>query len=337
MTTAAAPTTDAPYFEDLEVGLLVEDAPALTLTEGLAAVHQSILGDRLWLALDRSLAEAVTGETAALAHPALVCDVAIGQSTLLTQRVIANLFYRGLALRRAPRIGDTLRTTVEVVGLRQNRAKAGREATGLAVLRVRTVDQEERSVLDFHRCAMLPLRDAEGETGRADDVAAIGVTEPAPAELAAPIAGWRLGAYRERVPGPHFDTLAEGSRWTVPGGDVVDSAPELARLSLNVAMAHHDCAAGRNGRRLVYGGHTIGLAAAQLTRLLPSLVTIVAWHSCDHVGPVFEGDTLHSEVELERRQPLEEGGLVHLRSRVHARREGGDAEVLDWRLIGVSA
>lgn len=337
MTTAAATATVAPYFEDLEVGLLVEGAPALTLTEGLAAVHQSILGDRLRLALDRSLAEAVTGEAAALAHPALVCDVAIGQSTLLTQRVIANLFYRGLALRRAPRIGDTLRTTVEVVGLRQNRAKAGREGTGLAVLRVRTVDQEERSVLDFHRCAMLPLRDEGAETGWLDDVAAIGVAEPAAAELAAPLAGWRLDAYRERVPGPHFEALAEGAKWAVPGGDVVSNAPELARLSLNLAMAHHDRAAGRNGRRLVYGGHTIGLAASQLTRALPALVTIVAWHSCDHLGPVFEGDTLYSEVELERKQPLADGGLVHLRSRVHARREGGDVEVLDWRLIGAMA
>jgi acyl dehydratase len=337
MTTAAAPATAAPYFEDLEVGLLVEGAPALTLTEGLAAVHQAILGDRLRLALDRPLAETVTAEATALAHPALVCDVAIGQSTLLTQRVIANLFYRGLALKRAPRIGDTLRTTVEVVGLRQNQAKAGRAATGLAVLRVRTFDQEDRSVLDFHRCAMLPLRDDGMETGRADDVAAIGSTELSAAELARPLAGWRLDAYRERVPGPHFEELEEGSSWAVPGGDVVSNAPELARLSLNLAMAHHDRAANSHGRRLVYGGHTIGLAAAQLTRTLPALVTIVAWHSCDHLGPVFEGDTLYSEIELERKEPLAEGGLVHLRSRVRARREGGETEVLDWRLIGVMA
>ena len=39
----------------------------------------------------------MTGAPAALAHPALVSDVAIGQSTLATQRVKANLFYRGLA------------------------------------------------------------------------------------------------------------------------------------------------------------------------------------------------------------------------------------------------
>ena len=50
--------------------------------------------------------------------------------------------------------------------------------------------------------------------------------------------------------------------------DVVSSAPELARLTLNIAATHHDSRVG--GRRLVYGGHTIGLALAQASRLLPN-------------------------------------------------------------------
>jgi acyl dehydratase len=331
-----------PFFEDLRVGDVVADAPALTLTDGHAALHQAIVGDRLRLALDATLAAAVTGAPAPLAHPALVCDVAIGQSTLITRRVIANLFYRGLVLRRAPVIGDTLRTTTEIVALRQNTSRADRPATGLAVLRVRTVDQQDRPVLDFWRCAMLPLRDPEGRTGRADDLDAIPVELDADA-LHAATAGWRLDAFRAAVPGAHFADLADGTAWTVEGGDVVSAAPELARLSLNVATAHHDATA--SGRRLVYGGHTIGIAASQLTRVLPNLVTIVAWHGCDHTGPVLEGDTLHSEVELERREALPGGGgLVHLRSRVRAQRAGGSEDVLggsedvlDWRLVGLMA
>jgi acyl dehydratase len=83
------------------------------------------------------------------------------------------------------------------------------------------------------------------------------------------------------------------------------------------------------------------LAAAQATRALPNLVTIVAWHGCDHLAPVREGDTLRSTLELERTEPFASGGgLVHLRSRVRADREGGSQasqEVLDWRLVGVMA
>jgi len=322
-----------PFFEDLAVGDVVEGAPALTLTEGHAAQHQAILGDRLRLSLDAPLAGRVLGAGAALAHPALVCDVAIGQSTLITQRVIANLFYRGLQLRRAPVIGDTLHTTTEVVALRQNASRP----TGMAVLRVRTVDQHQRAVLDFWRCAMLPLRDREAATGHADDFDAIPTELDADA-LAGVCDGWDLGAFSAAAPGSHLDELTEGQRWVVEGGDVVSAAPELARLTLNVAMAHHDRHANGSGRRLVYGGHTIGLAASQATRALPNLVTIVAWHGCDHVGPVFEGDTLRSELELERIERLAGGGgLVHLRSRVRAERDEGSAEVLDWRFVGVMA
>ena len=79
--------TGGPYFDELQTGQVFAGAPAMTLTPGLAAVHQSILGDRLRLPLDAELSAAVTRLTAPLAHPGLVCDVAIGQSTLVTQEL----------------------------------------------------------------------------------------------------------------------------------------------------------------------------------------------------------------------------------------------------------
>jgi acyl dehydratase len=324
----------APFFEDLSVGQVERSAPAVTLNEGLAALHQAILGDRLRLALDATLAREVLGSATPLAHPALVWDIAIGQSTLLTGRVIANLFYRGLVLQRSPVIGDTLATTTEVVGLRQTSPKPGRPATGLAALRVRTADQEGRSVLDFWRCAMLPLRDPEGRTGHDDSFEEI-PSELDPGDLGAAISGWRL----HPLLGDGAESLARlppGARTSPHSGDVVSAAPELARLSLNVAAVHHDRHRHSGGQRLVYGGHTIGLAAAQATRAIPEIATIVGWHSCDHLAPVHEGDTLRSEIELEQLQPLPGGGaLAHLRSRVRADGEPDPVEVLDWRFVAL--
>jgi acyl dehydratase len=327
----------APFFEDLQVGTVFGAAPALTLTDGHAALHQAIAGDRLRLALDRSLAAGVLGEGPSAAHPALVWDTAIGQSTVATGRVIANLFYRGLMLHRPVRIGDTLSTTTEVVARRENRVREGRRPTGLAVLRIRTVDQHARPVLDFTRCAMLPLRDAPA--GEPSDAVGEAADLPAP-PLRAAAEPLDLDAFRAAVPGPHFDAVADGWATAIEGGDVVDSAPALARLTLNVAMAHLDAGAAAHGRRLVYGGHTIALAAAHATRALPALVTILGWHAADHSAPVFEGDTLRSRLALERREPLPGGGgLVHLRSRVTAARAAGgeDEDVLDWRFVGVLA
>lgn len=303
------------YFDELAVGQVFDGAPALTLTAGHAAVHQAIIGDRLRLPLDAGLCEAVTGE-GPLAHPALVWDVAIGQSTQITQHAKANLFYRGLAFRRYPVIGDTLRTSTRVVALKQNRSGP----TGLVAMRITTVDQRERPVLDFWRCAMLPLRDPKAVTGHADDLDAVG--EPVTLEPPA----WRLDAFRERA---RVTEVRPGMTWEIDGGDVVSSAPELARLTLNIARVHHDA-----DERLVYGGHTIGLALSQATRALPDLVTVVGWQSCEHLGPVREGDVLHSTLTAEDVTPLSGGGdLVRLRSRV--RSAGG--QVLDWRYTALMA
>src|SRR5690348_13054151 len=109
-----------PHFEDLTHGQVFDDAPAVTLTGGHAAVSQAIFGDRLRLPLDALLCTAVTASAVPLAHPMLVCNVVIGQSTGPSQRVRGNLFYRGLVMLRPVFIGDTLRTRTEVVGLRQN-------------------------------------------------------------------------------------------------------------------------------------------------------------------------------------------------------------------------
>lgn len=303
---------DGPWFDGLSVGDRFDGAPSVTLTSGHAAVHQAVLGDRLRLPLDDGLARAVTG-SAPLAHPALVWDVAIGQSTVVTRQVRANLFYRGLAFHRFPVIGDTLRTVTEVVGLKENSRKTGRAPTGLAALRITTVDQEDRPVLDFWRCAMLPLRSDE-PTGHADDLSAVGQA------VAPELPGWDLAAFRARVPGEHADAMTAGRKWRVPGGDVVSNAPELARLTVNIATTHH-----AGDPRLVYGGHTIGVALAQVCRAIPNIVTVVAWESCDHLGPVHEGDTLTSEIEV----LAVDGHLVTLRSVVDG--------VLDWRFTVVMA
>ncbi|OBI46010.1 acyl dehydratase [Mycobacterium kyorinense] len=321
-----------PYFDDLHVGQVFPAAPAMTLTPGAAAVHQSILGDRLRLPLDAELSLAVTGSPAPLAHPGLVCDVAIGQSTLVTQHVKANLFYRGLVFYRFPAIGDSLFTRTEVVGLKKNSAKPGRAPTGLVALRMTTIDQADRLVLDFYRCAMLPLS-PEAEPNAAehtDDLSTVGadLTPPPPATDE-----WNGEVFRQRIPGPHFDPTMAGMVLH-SSGDVVSSAPELARLTLNIAAVHHDSRIG--GRRLVYGGHTIGLALAQATRLLPNLATVLSWQSCDHTAPVYEGDTLHSELHVESAEATDRGGLLRLRSVVYAAGDTeADRQVLDWRFTAL--
>ena len=62
-------------------------------------------------------------------------------------------------------------------------------------------------------------------------------------------------------------------------------------------------------------------------------MTILAWRSCDHLRPVFEGDVLASEISVEGAQPLADAGLVELRAVTSSER----GQVLDWRFVGLMA
>src|SRR6202035_4683656 len=94
-----------------------------------------------------------------------------------------------------------------------------------------------RCILDSYRCAMLPLS-AGADPGSADhddDLSKVGA-DLAPVPSAA--ADWNGEVFRERVTGPHFDAGLAGSVLH-SSADVVTSAPELARLTLNIAGVHH--------------------------------------------------------------------------------------------------
>ena len=136
-------TVGPPYYEDLSVGQTFE-APGMTITEAHAGLHQAIVGDRLRLSLDASLCAEVTAAPTLLAHPMLVCDVAIGQSTQPSGRVLGNLFYRGLAARPV-HLGATLRTTTD--GRRQAaRQPSGRIARGMVLLHITALDASGHTV-----------------------------------------------------------------------------------------------------------------------------------------------------------------------------------------------
>jgi hypothetical protein len=68
--------------------------------------------------------------------------------------------------------------------------------------------------------------------------------------------------------------------------------------------------------------------------LLPNLVTVLRWESCDYTGPVHEDDALCSELHIESPEPTDDGGVLGLRSLVYAVSDTAgepDRPVLDWR------
>lgn len=322
----------APWFEDLRTGLEFP-APGLTLTEGLAGLHQAAFGDHLRLPLDHHLCREVTGHSQVLAHPMLVCNVAIGQSTWASQRVLGNLFYRRLLLHRPVFLGDTLRSRTRVAARRRNRPRPGRPASGMVVLEIDVRNQLDEVILHFWRCPMVPCRDPLADADCSDELQAF--PELDEAQLLAAVPDWALPRMLQQ--GPAFADLKPGDELLTEAVDTVTLAPETVRATLNMAKTHLDAGASVYGRRLVYGGHTISMAAAQLSRALPNLATHLAWQHCNHLAPVFEGDRLQVKARVLDLRPLAEGGLLRLQLSCLALREEGEKEVLDWDFWALSA
>ncbi|TCN43608.1 hypothetical protein EV641_12637 [Rhodococcus sp. SMB37] len=140
-----------------------------------------------------------------------------------------------------------------------------------------------------------------------------------------------IDAYHTRVPGTHFDA---GLGAVLAAAATRSRAPRNWRDSpLNVAATHHErvSAAGR----LVYGGHTIGIALGRATRALPNLVAVDV---VDHTGPVPEGDTLTSELHVEGVDDLGGGEVLHLHSLVFSHTATAtDIPVLDRRFSALTA
>ena len=273
----------------------------------------------------------------------VVINLVNGQTTFASQHVKGNLFYRGLLLQRPVFVGDTLTTLTRVVGLKQNKAKAGRAATGMVALEMETTNQDGACVLKYWRCPMIPCRDPAAATGHDDDFGWIPERLDGATLLAALPDAWDLAPFAPAAYALPAPTLAAGDRVIVEAQDTITCAPELVRLTGNIAFAHTDASRSYLGKRLVYGGHTISLAFAQVARALPHIVTLVAWQGCDHLGPVLEEDIVRSEFTVDACTPVTHGGtLYELTVATWARRATGDGQyeesrVLDWRLALWSA
>ncbi len=280
---------DGPFYDDLEPGMELEPQPAVTLDLGLAAWYQSIVGEVLPICLDHRMARSVTGSDRPLASPGLVANLSVGQSTVATRRAIANLFYRNMRVSRPVHVGETLHTRVRILDMADATPRADRPNRGKVLLGMQTTADDEL-VMDYQRCALLPVR-GDALPGHGGDTGA------APAEV-------EITDYTDLLPSWNVEPLSPAGHWAADEvrtditRDIIDQATGLVRLTHNRAIVHRDVEATAFDRRLVYGGHVQALAQASLTRVEPRLATIVAWHACSHVGPAFEGDLLSFEHRL---------------------------------------
>ena len=314
--------SDGPYYEDMQKGLIFPAPPAVVLDSGLASVYQSIAGEALPLVLDPKLCSEVTGIEQRIVSPGLLLHLSIGASTVATKKVIANLFYRNVRILRPVFLGEVIRTTTEVVALQDSHSTGKGVLRGKVLLKISTYANDEK-VLEYYRAPLVRLKGKE-LPGHNDDLGSdsdLNLNEYQQASYE----DWKLSSlrkYEQRIPSGVIND---------PLKDVVDQALALVRLTQNVASVHRDVHASPYPNRLVYGGHTVALAQASLSRVFTNTATILGWHLCNHTGPVFEGDLLSFQHEVVDTQSYGSGNISAVCSRVFVHRDNEEPqEVLEW-------
>lgn len=311
-----------PLYEDFTVGATLPPLPAITLTDADNAVYRAITGDQHALAADATAYRAASGSAGRLANPSLVMQFSIGQTTMATRQAIANLYYRSVRVLRPVELGQTLRTTTTVLGLKDSAPK-GDQFRGKVWLGI-TSETEDGPVVEYERCALIRGR-GPGQPGHADSIP--GPSDPTPlADLADAVPGWDLSGLIST------DWSVDDTR-VDPLRDHIDLAAPLARMTFNQAAVHRDTTTTADGRRLVYGGHVQGLAQASLTRMLPGLASVQGWDGCDHIGPAYEGDLIEFRHRLVEHADVGAGRLMRFEVIGTKITDGDPIDILRWTPI----
>jgi acyl dehydratase len=223
---------------------------------------------------------------------------------------------------RPVELGETLRTTTTVLGLKDSSPK-GDQFRGKVWLGI-TSATGSGPVVEYERCALVRGR-GPGQPGHADEIP--GPSDPTPlAELVDGVPAWDLSG-SIATDWPLDDTRSDPLR------DHIDLAAPLARLTFNQAAVHRDHTTTADGRRLVYGGHVQGLAQASLTRMLPGLATVQGWDGCDHIGPAYEGDLIEFRHRLVEQIDVGSGWLMRFEVIGAKIGEGEPVDILRWTPI----
>jgi len=309
---SASKTNPGNFFEDFTIGQRLVHATPRTVTEGDRAVYGSLYPTRFAVPSSASFAASV----GLAQHPVeelIAFHIAFGKTVPdISLNAVANLGYAECRFHQPVVPGDTLSTTSEVIGLKQN----SNGKSGVVYVRSTATNQRGEVALEWARWVMVHKRDIDVPAPEAV------VPDLAPAVAAADLvlpAGLDFSGYDFAAAGEthRFDDYEVGERIDhVDGVTLTESEHQQAtRLWQNTAKVHFNKEARPDGRNLVYGGHVISMARALSFNGLANAQLVAAINAGAHTSPAFAGDTVYawSEVLDKAETPVPSVGALRLR------------------------
>ncbi|OIJ23827.1 MaoC family dehydratase [Nocardioides luteus] len=308
-------TNPGNFFEDFQVGQVIEHATPRTVTEGDRAAYGSLYPTRFAVPSSAAFAASV-GLGVHPVEELIGFHIAFGKTVPdVSLNAVANLGYAECRFHLPVVPGDTLSTTSEVIGLKQN----SNGKSGVVYVRSTATNQRGEVAIDWARWVMVHKRD--------QSVAAPETVIP---ELAKAVDAKNL-IVPKGLDFTSYDFTAAGEPHRLADyevGEKIDHVDgvtltasehqQATRLWQNTAKVHFNVEARPDGRNLVYGGHIISLARALSFNGLANAQLIAAINAGAHTSPAFAGDTVYAWSEVLDRAETDAPGVGALRLRLVA-------------------
>jgi len=314
-----AKTNPGRFFEDYSVGETIHHAVPRTVSGGERALYHALYPARHALYSSDEFAKGC-GLSAAPIDDWAAFHVVFGKTVPdISLNALANLGYAEGRWLKPVWPGDTLRSTSDVIGVKQN----SNGKSGVVWVRTKGVNQRDEVVLEYVRWAMVRKFDLDA---------------PAP-ETVIPELKPVLEASDLVVPegldftGYDFTLAGEPHRWgDYEVGEVIDHVDGVTveeaehmmatRLWQNTAKVHFDASLREDGKRLIYGGHVISMARALSFNGLANAQIVAGLNGGAHANPCFAGDTIKAWSEVLDKAETGVPGVGAIRLRLVATKGG---------------
>ena len=310
-------TNTGRFFEDYTVGQVIEHAVPRTVSGGERAMYHALYPARgAFYSSDEFARDSGFHESPM--DDLIAFHVVFGKSVPdISLNAVANLGYAECRFLKPVHMGDTLSSTSEVIGLKQN----SNGKTGVVWVRTVGRNQMEEAVLTFVRWVMVRKGDINAPAPEtvipelADVVAATDLVIPEDMSFA---------DYNFTHAGePHrMADYAVGEKIDHVDRVTIEEAEHMlaTRLWQNTSKVHFDTTAREGGQRLIYGGHVISMARALSFNGLANAQVIVGINAGAHANPCLAGDTICAWSEVLDKAETDNPGIGAIRLRLVATR-----------------
>ncbi len=307
------------FFEDFTLNEVIQHATPRTITAGDCSLYIALYGSRNPLHCSEPFAQSLGYKTAPV-DDLLAFHIAFGKTVPdISVNAVANLGYADVRFLQPVFVGDTLSTSSQVIGLKQN----SNGKSGVVYVRSTSINQRDEPVLSWVRWVMIH----KGHLHKNNvDLATLATKIP---ELPSSVASdnLKIPSYlssknlsKNATGGQYFcGDYQVGERINHVAGMTINPADHTiaTRLYQNNARLHFDdhlMRASSFGQRLVYGGVAMSICRSLSFEGLENALAILAINAGTHANPTFANDTIYCATEVVEKFDLnQQFGALRLR------------------------